>query len=241
MIPNYATAWREILERIFDGFTLQESVTPDWLVNPETGRRLKLDRFYPEAAIGFRLVGSTGKRKAPRSEQELEEEARRDSIREQLCRNKGVTLIAIHVYESEPRDVLRDIRSALSRSARVLAQSDHPHETKAALAPRLSKAKRVCDGLAARVRRTEDLALYSELWEDRQHAPPPKSPETPVQGARRHAYSVGQRVHHHRFGEGSVIDVRPSRADHLVVVRFDDGSERSFAASLVQSKLTPVK
>jgi len=241
VIPSYATAWREILERIFDGFTLQEGVTPDWLVNPDTGRRLKLDRFYPEAAIGFRFVGSTGKRKAPRSEQELEEEARRESIREQLCRDRGVTLIAIHVYESEPRDVLRDIRSALSRSARVLAQSDQPHEIKAAVTPQLAKAKRVCDGLAARVRRTEDLALYSELWEDRQHATRPESPEAPAEGARRHIYSAGLRVRHDRFGGGIVVDVRPSRADHLVVVQFDDGSERTFAARLVQSKLVPVE
>ncbi len=241
MIPNYANAWREILERIFDGLTLQAGVTPDWLVNPETGRRLKLDRYYPEAGIGFRFVGSTGKRRVPRSEQELEEETRRNRIREQLCRDRGVTLVSIHVYESEPRDVLRDIRSALSRSARLLAQGDQPHDVKASLAPRLSRAKRVCDGLAARVRRRDDLTLYAELWEDRQHAVRPGPPAAPVERERSNAYSVGLRVRHDRFGEGRVVDVRPGRADDLVVVQFDDGSQRTFAASLVQRKLTAIR
>ena len=239
MISNYTNAWREILERIFDGFAVQHNVTPDWLVNPETGRRLKLDHYYPEADIAFRFVGSTGKRRARRSEQELEEEARRDSIREQLCRDRGVTLISIHVYESEPRDVLREIRSALSRSARLLAQSDRPHDVKANRTPRLSGAKRVCDGLAARVRRTDDLALYTELWEDRQHAVRPEPPAATAERLNNSVYAPGLRVRHDRFGEGKVVDVRSGRADDLVVVQFDDGSQRTFAASLVQSKLAP--
>ena len=39
------SAWREILARIFTGFDEQDNVSPAWLVNPATNRRLKLDRY----------------------------------------------------------------------------------------------------------------------------------------------------------------------------------------------------
>jgi hypothetical protein len=37
-------AWREILARTFDGFFEQDNVSPEWLINPATKRRLKLDQ-----------------------------------------------------------------------------------------------------------------------------------------------------------------------------------------------------
>jgi hypothetical protein len=241
VFPNHANAWREVLQRIFSEFSAQENVTPDWLVNPETSRRLKLDRYYPEAGIAFRFTGSVGKRKAPISEQEIEEEANRDAIREQLCRDAGVTLVSIDLYGGDPAAVLRDVRSALSRSARLLAQGSEPQKIKADRARRLSKAKQMCDSLALRLRSAGDLALYAELWEDRQYATTPDEAESPPAKAKALVYSVGMRVEHERFGAGTVAGIRQEKSGELVTVQFDDESQRTFAVSLVQSKLTPLR
>ena len=54
-------SWREMLARILKDFTAQENVSPEWLVNPATKRRLKLDLYYPEASLAFRFVGLTAK------------------------------------------------------------------------------------------------------------------------------------------------------------------------------------
>lgn len=240
MFPNHANAWREILERIFAGFAAQENVTPDWLVNPETSRRLKLDRLYPEAEIAFRFVGGTGKRKAPVSEQEIEEEAHRDAIRTQLCEAAGVSLIAIDLYESEPRKVMADIRTALSRSARMLAQSNRPQAVKADLTERLAKARQACDRLAPRVRAMGDLSLYAQLWEDRQYIRRDEpAPQSPV--IKTNPFRVGMRVEHDRFGDGQVVEIRNDGSDPVIRVQFDDGTERTFMLSLVVDKMFPVQ
>ncbi len=236
MFPNPSNAWREILERIFEGFQGQENVTPEWLVNPETGRRLKLDRYYPEAGVAFRFVGSTGKRKTPVSEQELAEEAHRDAIRESLCRQAGVHLITIDLYEGEPRKVMEEIRTALSRSARLLAQGDRPQRVKADLTQRLARARQACDRLAPRVRSHNDLTLFAQLWEDRQYmrrdepaAGVPQQVENP--------FAVGMRVEHERFGAGRVVEVREDSSGGTVKVQFDDGTERTFLLHLVVDKM----
>lgn len=241
MFPNHANAWREILQRIFSDFTLEENVTPDWLVNPETGRRLKLDRYYPEAGIAFRLTGSTGKRKAPVSEQEIEDEARRNEVRDRLCAEAGVTLISVDIYGSEPRAVLRDIRSALSRSMRLTAQGREPAAAKRDRAECLSRAKRTCDSLTLRVRSADDLSLYADLWEDRQYAASKQeaAAESPQRRARH--YAANMRVRHERFGDGAVAEVRRDSSGEFIVVQFDDGSQKVFAASLVQDKLKPIR
>ena len=52
--------WREVLARIFAGCDAKYAVTPEWLVNPDTGRRLKLDCLYPEIGVAVRFVGLEG-------------------------------------------------------------------------------------------------------------------------------------------------------------------------------------
>ncbi len=65
-------AWREILSRVFDGFAVQYEVTPEWLVNPGTNRRLKLDLLYPEIGVAIRFMGlqGTGRHQRPSLEEE---------------------------------------------------------------------------------------------------------------------------------------------------------------------------
>ena len=75
-------AWREVLARVFDGFTAQYDVSPEWLVNPETNRRLKLDVLYPNIGVAIRFRGLQGRGWSQRPN--LEEE-HKQKVRDYLC------------------------------------------------------------------------------------------------------------------------------------------------------------
>jgi hypothetical protein len=233
-----ASAWREILERVFEGFEYRENVSPAWMTNPYTGRRLKLDRYYPDLGIAFRLVGMTGRQNRQISDQEIEQERERNHIRDRLCRQKGVTLVQLDVNETEPWRLVDRIRSALNRTSRLLAQSGVDLRMKRDLAPRLARASQVCESIRSQVRQEDGLKLYADLWQDRQYAPAPDAPASKRSGRRRR-YAVGMIVDHATFGAGEVVALSDAAEDATVVVRFDDGMERTFLVDLVGDKLLP--
>lgn len=239
-MPNTLAAWREILARIFADFSAQENVTPPWLVNPTTKRPLKLDILYPEAAVAVRFVGLLGQRKTRLSDQEIAESAARDDLRAALCRQQGITLIAIDPDDGDPRAALKEIARALSRAARTLAQSARPDAEKARWMPQLAAARRRCEDLLGRIHRPEDLDLYADLWRDREAAaiaqarPAPPPPATPPR-----EYRPGQWVRHTVYGVGSVVQVETRPDDTYITVRFLTAGERTFAARLAADKLLP--
>ncbi len=232
-------AWREVLARIFDGFAVQYEVTPDWLVNPGTNRRLKLDLLYPEIGVAVRFMGlqGTGRRQRPSLEEE-EQQQDRDAARAALCEAHGISLVPIDVVNGEPKAVLRELGTALSSASRRLAKSSLPPAQKGALAERTSRARSRLDDLARRVRRPEDLNPLAELWQDRQYADAARTEPPPTNGRAR-AYAAGMAVRHAAFGDGVVEAVRGEGDDRLVTVRFADGSQKTFAANLVADKLMP--
>jgi len=238
-------AWREILTRIFEGFVRQEGVTPDWLVNPSTRRRLKLDVLYPEIGIAIRFVGLQGKRRGPVSDWELQEEKQRDEIRAELCRQHGIHLIPIFVLSERPGEALRALSTALGQATRRIAQGDREPSDKLRLMPLLARSRKTCEELIQQVRSSEDLALYAELWRDRETAmltalqPQPTS-TLQDKGRSLPKYVEGMAVQHVIFGPGTVIAITPEGEDARITVRFVTTGERTFLASLVADKLTPV-
>ena len=76
MQPNLINGWREVLARIFDGFETEYGVTPEWLVNPDTNRRLKLDCLFPDMGVAVRFVGLEGNTKRRKSDQEVDRRGR---------------------------------------------------------------------------------------------------------------------------------------------------------------------
>ena len=79
-LPIWAVtnAWREIFARIFEGEKVEFNITPEWLVNPATQRRLKLDLLYPELGVAVRFEGLEGKqrRRRPTLEEEAQQQVR---------------------------------------------------------------------------------------------------------------------------------------------------------------------
>ena len=96
MQANLVNAWREVLTRIFDGCETQHNVTPEWLVNPDTNRRLKLDYIYPQIGVAVRFTGMEGAgRRRRKSDDEVAAEGAREDSREAVCREHGIVLLSI--------------------------------------------------------------------------------------------------------------------------------------------------
>src|SRR5512136_1154982 len=96
MQANTVNGWREVLARIFAGLDAEYGLTPDWLVNPDTNRRLKLDYFFREIAFAVRFVGlEGGERRRPKSDDEVAAEIQREQTRAAVCREHGVVLVSI--------------------------------------------------------------------------------------------------------------------------------------------------
>lgn len=231
MQANVLNGWREVLARVFAGFAVEYGTTPAWLVNPETNRRLKLDYFFPEIALGVRFVGLDGAgRRRPKSEEELAAEAQREEARAAACRKHGVVLVSIDP-DGEPRATLRGLEMALARASAHLAQGPAPQAQKQALMPRLSQARQRVGELTGRLRSSQDLQQFAEMWWERQASLAAPAPAT--SGVPKRSYRVGMRVDHARYGPGQVTAVEPEGGDVKVTVEFAAAGVRTFYASLL--------
>ncbi len=238
MGANLVNGWREVLARIFTGLDANLGVIPEWLVNPDTGRRLKLDYLYPEVGVAVRFVGLEGTaRKRRKSDEEVADDGAREDARAAVCREHGVILISIDP-DGEPREALRGLEMGLARAAAQLALSPAPQDYKQKYMPLLGQARRVAGEFTARLTTPQKLNMYAEMWWERQAALSAEAPAVrPAAPARK--YKVGMEVEHVRFGPGRVTALTPDRGDTRVTVLFVEAGERIFAASLVGDKLLP--
>lgn len=240
-------AWNEILARIFTDFRVQDNISPDWLINPSTRRRLKLDRYYLEAGIAVRFLGLTAKGQGRQSDWEVMETEQRDQTRAELCRQNGVQLVLIDP-EEDPIKQLDQLLRALASASRTLAQSNRSLSYKQEWMPRLSGARD--KGMQLRTLLTKQpeqmMSNWAESWRDREagfsspaEAANPVGPARPaIKPPSPTAYVTGKRVRHTRFGDGVITNVNPQGDDLALSVLFDGTQERTFLASLLQDKLT---
>ncbi len=238
--------WREILARVFEGFQAEDNISPVWLVNPATRRRLKLDRYYPEIGIAIRFVGLTAKGQRQRSDWEVLEDEQRDQTRDELCRLHGVALARIDPTQ-DPVKQMDYLLYILARASRQMAQSDREEAEKARWMPRLAEARSRAAELRSRVARAPEqmMANLAESWRDREaglisalQEPATSSPSRPGPGLQNLA--IHQRVRHERYGEGTIIGFQGKGEDATVTILFDAEQERTFLVSLVRDKLEAV-
>ncbi len=232
MQANYVSGWREILARVFDGFDVQYGLTPDWLINPDTNRRLKLDLFFPQIAVAIRFVGIEGGGKRRRkSDEEVASEEDREEARASVCRQNGVVLISI-APDDDPRTELRKLELGLARSTSQMAQAQTPQSAKLQLMPLLSGARRRAGEFTTKLVAPERLNLYAEMWRDREATLVAAEPVKPRVGPLP-AFRPGMRVEHERFGEGEIIGIEPDLGDVKITVDFVESGVHTFLASLV--------
>lgn len=230
-IWRVTNAWREILTRIFEQAEVKFNVLPEWLVNPATNRRLKLDLLYPQIGVAVRFEGLQVKQRRQRPS--LEEEAQhqvRETARVDVCRAHGIELIVVDVSGEGPANVFRDLDLGLSRAKERLKDKT--------LASQIAQARATAADLARRINSLKDLGLYADLWEDRQYRlAEPTSPTSPK--GELPSFTVGMEVEHVTFGSGVVLAATPSDDDTLLTVDFVTAGEKTLAASLVAGKLHP--
>lgn len=240
-------AWREILARVFTDLPAQDNVTPEWLVNPATRRRLKLDRLYPDLGIAIRFEGLQARGQGRQSDWEVMENEQRDDTREELCRQHGVELVRIDIHEEDVPKALDALVRAISRAGRTLqqkplkpAESARKMEVVAAARSRAGELR----GLIAR-NPEQMLSNLSDAWRDRElglAAPSiePRATAQPATSARNlktPALAEGQRVHHERYGDGVITHLVADGGDVKVSILFDAGEERTFLQSLLGGKI----
>ena len=228
MITN---AWREILIRIFENVDTQFNVSPEWLVNPATNRRLKLDLFYPEIGVAVRLEGLQGKQRKQRLSLEEEVQARdRSNARVEACRARGIQLILVDLTADQPQSTFQQIDQALSRAAQAIDNKEN--------LPQLKKSRATASALVHKIQVENDLKLYADLWQDRQYQ---LSEPAQSQPAAKPAvtFSEGMEVEHTTFGPGVILSTSASNGDTLLTVDFITAGTKTLAASLVADKLVP--
>jgi hypothetical protein len=246
-MSNYFSmlSWREILARIFDGFDLQENYSPDWLVNPATRRRLKLDLYYPEAGTAVRFVGLTAKGQRRQSDWEALEDQQRDQTRTELCRLNGVQLALLDIND-EPVKQMDGLLRVLTRAGRILGESKLPAKERNARRSKLLDARGRAEELRGLIRKQPDqmMANLAEAWRDRENnLARDLESENGSNGSGAlptvdlAQLAAGKRVRHARFGDGVITAIDQSGDDQTIAILFDAAEEKTFLGSLIRDKL----
>lgn len=239
-------AWNEILARSLDGFDAQTNVSPEWLVNPATKRKLKLDRYYPDAGVAIRFAGLTAKGQKRQDDWQVLEDQQRDQTRVELCKMHDVHLAVLDPIDDPVKQVdkiissLRRAKKSAAGKRRVLA--------------RLEKAMSSTNDLRSRIARNPDqmMATLAEGWRDREirmlnelHTPA----ATNGNGSKRRGrktnvakLQAGTQIKHERFGQGEVVEISGEGDDATISIQFGPDEEgnpvnKTFLVSLVADKL----
>ncbi|MBE7554263.1 MAG: hypothetical protein HS126_24640 [Anaerolineales bacterium] len=224
--------WREIFARIFAEFETKLNVSPEWLVNPATNRRLKLDLLYPQIGVAVRFEGAEIKQRRRLSLEEEAQQRVRDDARVEVCQAHGIDLILVDLSLETPRLIFQDIDQKLSRASQHLKAAE--------LRSKISQARATAATLARQAPSYSNFKLYADLWEDRQYqVVAPASASAAPQAKPTVSFRVGMEVEHTSYGPGFVVAATPSDDDILVTVDFITAGQKTFAASLVADKLYP--
>lgn len=85
---------KELLTLLIDDVRFQDNARLGILVNPRTGERMELDRWYPEARVAVEFHGSQHFAPSEKfSEEEVNEQQARDLMKESLARRHGIKLL----------------------------------------------------------------------------------------------------------------------------------------------------
>lgn len=105
---------QEYLSLLIDSPQFTDNARPGFLINPLTGERLELDRFYPDAKVGFEFHGLQHDRATDLYTQEQVDEQRlRDLIKGGLCLEHGIHLIVCRAADLTLEGILAKIGRSL--------------------------------------------------------------------------------------------------------------------------------
>lgn len=80
---------------------------PSWLQNPETGRNLEIDIYFPDIKVGIEIQGAQHGRPIVGMQRDFaafERQQRHDMLKLELCKQQGVVLYQLTSFDlSQPR------------------------------------------------------------------------------------------------------------------------------------------
>lgn len=117
---NYAgeALMRSFLSLIVDSRECEDGARPEFLVNPTSGERMELDRYYPVHRVAFEFNGpqhyvATG----PFTKQQVAAQRKRDRIKHRICKQRNVHLVVVHAEDLSLTGMLRKVGGLLPRRA----------------------------------------------------------------------------------------------------------------------------
>jgi hypothetical protein len=241
---NYFTmnAWREIFARVFPDLNCKYNFSPEWLVNPATKSRLKLDLLYPDIGVAVRFEGLKASGQPRQSDQEAQETATREDTREEVCRAHGIALVRIDPQGEDVAPQIDSLVRAISHAGRAIDESERSAAEKAQWMPVIGAARSRALEIRGIVSRNQAqyLQSLSDAWRDRELSYSAPAPAPPAANGTLFVPAEEQRVRHERFGEGVVVAlVDAPENDKRITILFDGEQQRTFLLSLVQGKLEP--
>lgn len=105
---------REYLSLLVDSEDFEDDAAPGFLVNPLTGERMELDRFYPPA-VAFEFNGPQhyGATELFNNDEEAARQRARDYMKLGICASRGIKLIVVHPQDLTLAGMRRKIGSSL--------------------------------------------------------------------------------------------------------------------------------
>lgn len=109
---------RSYLSLIVQSDESEDWARPEFLVNPASGERMELDRYYPVHRVAFEFNGrqhyqATGQFPRP----EVEAQRKRDQLKRQICREKNIELVVVHAEDLSVIGMLKKVGNLLPRRA----------------------------------------------------------------------------------------------------------------------------
>lgn len=98
-VSKFQTQTKERLILLLKGTSFEENYRPDWLTNPETGRRLEIDLWLPDVNIGIEVQGAQHTRFIPgfhKDNNDFEKQKARDDYKREVCKQRGILLFEVY-------------------------------------------------------------------------------------------------------------------------------------------------
>src|SRR5690606_31445389 len=98
------------LSLIADTKEYQDGARPAFLVNPASGERLELDRYYPLHGVAFEFNGKQHYAAGgPFTKRDVTVQRRRDRIKQQICKKKQIDLVIVTAEDLSLAGMLRKV------------------------------------------------------------------------------------------------------------------------------------
>lgn len=109
---------RSFLSLITDTKECEDGARPEFLVNPASGERMELDRYYPVHRVAFEFNGpqhyvATGRF----TKQQVAAQRKRDQLKQRICKERNIDLVVVHAEDLSLIGMLKKVGDLLPRRA----------------------------------------------------------------------------------------------------------------------------